>query len=152
MFTTTLKRVLIAAILMIAATSGYAADKGYKLGSVWNVSLISVEPGQTDDYIKGLKSFYTTVIDEAIKEKFVISYKMLDGDRANPQDWNFMILIEYKNWAAIDGINDKFDAIQARIAGSATKAEEEGKKQMSERVKIRSIFGGKPMQEILLTR
>jgi hypothetical protein len=151
MFTTILKRVLIAAI-MIAATSVHAMDKGYKLGSVWNVSLISVESGQTDDYIKSLKGFYTTVMDEAIKDKLVVSYKMLDGTRSNPSDWNFLILIEYKNWAAFDGLNDRFDALRARMAGSEAKADESDKKAMTERVKIRSIFGSKTMQEILLTK
>ena len=152
MITAILKRVLIAAILMFAATAGHAADKGYKLGSVWNVSMISVEPGQSDDYIKSLKNFYSTVMEEVIKEKLVVSFKLLDGNRSNPQDWNFMILIEYKNWAAFDGINDKFDAIQARIAGSQTKADEMDKKAMTDRAKMRTIFGGKQMQEIVLTR
>ena len=76
MFTNSLKRVLIGATFMIAATSGYAADKGYKLGSVWNVAMISVEAGQTDEYLKSLKGYYTTVMEQAIKEKLVISYKL----------------------------------------------------------------------------
>ena len=152
MITAILKRVLIAAIMMFAATAGYAADKGYKLGNVWNVSLISVEAGQSDDYIKSLKNFYSTVMDEAIKEKLVVSFKMLEGNRASPQDWNFLILIEYKNWAAFDGISDKFDAIAARIAGSQTKADEMDKKAMTDRVKMRTIFGNKQMQEVVLTK
>src|SRR5438045_2580150 len=102
MFTNSLKRILMGATFLIAATSSFAADKTYKLGSVWNVAMISVEPGQNDEYLNSLKGFYTTVMEEAIKEKLVISYKLFQGNRANPQDFNFMILIEAPNWASLD--------------------------------------------------
>ena len=152
MFTNSLKRVLVGAILVIAATSGYAADKGYKLGSVWNVAMISVEAGQTDEYLKSLKGYYTTVMEQAIKEKLVISYKLFQGARANPQDFNFMILIEAPNWASFDGASDKFDALAAKFAGSEAKADETNKREMSDRAKIRTIFGGKNMQEVIFVK
>jgi hypothetical protein len=147
-----LKRVSIGAIVMIAAMSANAADNGYKLGSVWNVVMISVEPGRGDDYLASIKGYYTTVMDAAIKEKAVLSYKLLQGARSNPQDYNFLIMIESPNWASYDLLPDKLEALAGKFAGSAAKAEETAKAGNADRTKIRTVFGGKNMQEILFTR
>jgi hypothetical protein len=147
-----LKHACVGAILVLAATSGWAADNGYKLGSVWNVVMISVEPGRGDDYLGSIKGYYTTVMEEAIRDKAVISYKLLQGARSNPQDFNFLIMIESQNWASYDKLPDQLEAIANKIAGSATKAEETAKTGMADRTKVRTVFGGKNMQEVVFTK
>ncbi|HEY1392979.1 MAG TPA: hypothetical protein VFV25_06365, partial [Methylibium sp.] len=74
--------------------------------------------------------------------------KILVGNRANPSDFNVMILTEGPNWASLDGLDAKFDAIAAKFAGSADKATEMDKKTMTDRAKIRTIFGSKMMQQV----
>ena len=147
-----LKRASFGAIVMIAAMSATAADKEYKLGSVWNVVMISVEPGRGDDYLASIKGYYTTVMDAAVKERSVLSYKLLQGARSNPQDFNFLIMIETPNWASYDQLPDKLEALAGKFAGSAAKAEETAKAGNADRTKIRTVFGGKNMQEILFTK
>jgi hypothetical protein len=147
-----LKRASVGALLAIAAMTAHAADNGYKLGSVWNIVLVSVEPGRGDDYLASIKGYYTTVMDEAIREKVVVSYKLLQGARSNPQDFNFMILIESPNWASYDKLPDQLEALAGKFAGSAAKAEETAKTGNAERTKIRTVFGGKNMQEIVFTK
>ncbi len=134
--------------LFFVSSFAFAADKNYKKTSVWQVSFISTEAGQSDTYLDSLKNSYMTVMEEAKKQGLVLSYKILTGDRANPQDWDVMIMIEYPNWSSFDTIEEKFDAITAKFYGSNDKADEHSKKEMSDRVKIRTIFGGKAMQEI----
>ena len=135
MSTSSLKRTALGAILMIAATCS-AADNGYKLGSVWNVVMISVEPGRGDDYLGSIKGYYTTVMDQAIKDKVVVSYKLLQGARSNPQDFNFMIMVESPNWASFDQLPDKLEALAGKFAGSVAKAEETAKTGMADRTRI----------------
>jgi hypothetical protein len=147
-----LKRACVGAILLFAAIPGWAADNGYKLGSVWNVVMISVEPGRGDDYLASIKGYYTTVMEEAIREKAVVSYKLLQGARSNPQDFNFLIMIESPNWASYDKLPDQLEAIANKVAGSATKAEETAKTGMADRTKVRTVFGGKNMQEVVFTK
>jgi hypothetical protein len=149
---THLKRASIGAVLAIASMAAGAADNGYKLGSVWNVVMLSVEPGRGDDYLASIKGYYTTVMEEAIREKAVVSYKLLQGARSNPQDFNFVIMIESANWASYDKLPDQLEAIAAKVAGSATKAEDAAKAGNADRTKIRTVFGGKNMQEVLFTR
>ena len=152
MFMTCLKRFSIGAVLAVTAFAAHAADNGYKLGSVWNVVMISVEPGRGDDYIASIKGYYTTVMEQAIKEKAVVSYKLLQGARSNPQDFNFVIMIESANWASFDKLPDQLEAIAAKVAGSATKAEDVAKTGNADRMKIRTVFGGKNMQEVVFVK
>jgi len=147
-----LRPVLLCLALLLIAPAVQAADKHYKPTSVWSVSLISVEPGQTETYLESLRGYYTSVMDEAMRQKLVLSYKIFVGDRANPHDWDVMILIEGPNWASLDGLDDKFEAIAAKLAGSADKADSQQKKEMGERAKIRTIFGNKLMQQIEFTK
>ncbi len=147
-----LKRAFAGAMLTLAAMSANAEDRGYKLGSIWNVVMISVEPGRGDDYLASIKGYYTTVMEQAIKEKAVVSYKLLQGARSNPQDFNFLIMIESPNWASYDKLPDQLEAISAKVAGSLTKAEETAKTGMADRTKVRTVFGGKNMQEVVFSK
>jgi hypothetical protein len=143
-----LKCLLLSLLLAASATATWAAPKGWKNTSVWNLSLITVEAGQDDAYLESLRGFYTTVMEEAIKQKLILSYKILVGSRANPDDFNLIIMTEGPNWANLDGANDRFDALAAKLAGSADKAEEVQKKAMVDRLKMRTIHGNKLMQQI----
>jgi len=143
-----LKHVAAALLLATLATPSLAADKNYTKGSVWITSLIKTEPGKQDDYVDSLKAQYTTLYDEAIKQKIVLSYKILIGGSANPEDWDVMILTEVPNYAAFDTLEAKFDAIAEKAYGTQAKADENDKKEMTDRALIRKIFGGKLLQEI----
>jgi len=136
------------AMLFLVSSMAFAADKNYKKGSVWHAAFITTEAGQTDAYLDSLKGNYTTVMEEAKKQGLLLQYKIMIGDRADPHDWDVMILIEYPNWSSFDTIEEKFDAITAKYYGSMDKADEHDKKEMADRMKIRSIFGGKTLQEI----
>ncbi|MEP6939215.1 MAG: hypothetical protein ABI846_05580 [Rudaea sp.] len=133
---------------MLASSASFAKDPNYTNGSVWGVTMIRVEPGHGDDYIDSLKANYTTVMDEAVKEKAILSYKILVGNSANPSDWSVLILIEGPNWASLDTAEAKFDAIGTKLRGSMAKSDATDKEDMTSRVKFRSIFGSKSMQEI----
>ena len=142
-------------VLLLAATlslSALAADKNYSRGSLWGITMIKTEPGKQNDYIDSLKTEYASVYDEAVKEKVILSYKILAGDAANPGDWDVAVLIEMPNYASLDTIEAKFDAIAAKIFGSEAKADDTTKKLMGDRVAIRKIYGDKLLQELHFTK
>lgn len=144
-----LVRCFAAALLAaVFALPSVAADKNYTKGSVWSVTMIKTEAGKQDEYLDSLKAQYTGLYDEAVKQKVITSYKILIGDSSNPGDWDVLILTEAPNYAAIDTIEGKFDAIAEKIYGSQAKADETDKKAMTDRLPIRKIYGGKLMQEI----
>jgi hypothetical protein len=123
----------------------FAQDRVYKEGSVWNVSFIRTASGMEDEYIKNLKTTWKAVHEEALKQGLILSYKILAGTAANPQDWDMMLLVEYKNLASLEGTEDKWDAIFKKVIGN----DEAMNKLMSTRVSQRTIFGEKILREVV---
>ena len=113
---TTMKIILLAVVLLIG-TRTIAQDRVYKDGSVWTVSLIKTTYGMNDEYLTNLKSTWKALHDEALKQGLILSYKILAGDVANPQDWDIMLLVEYKNLASMEGTDDKWAAIYKKVIG-----------------------------------
>lgn len=126
-------------------TSVFAQTRSYTEGSVWAASFIKTNAGMGQDYLNSLKTTWKAVHDEAIKQGLVVSYKILDGEAANPEDWNVLLLVEYKNLASMEGTDDKWDAIYKKVIG-----DEAASKQLRDnRVSMRTIYGGKLLREIV---
>ena len=121
-----------------------AQDKPYKEGTVWSVSFIKVRPGMFDVYMRDLATTRKNLMNEAKKQGLIVSEKMLSGSAVGRDDWDLMLMVEYKNWAALDGLQEKFDAVALKMVGSEEKRMQLGIK----RNDLREILGGKTLQEI----
>jgi len=141
----TIIKLMILVLVITYSTGSFAQTRTYKDGSAWQVSLIKTETGQEVAYLNSLKTSWKSVMDEAKAQGLILSYKMLGGSSANPEDWNILLMVEYKNLAAMEGNEDKWDAIQAKVVGN----EDAQSKLRDSRVKMRTIFGGKMVREIV---
>jgi hypothetical protein len=122
-----------------------ADERPYTDGSVWAVSTVRTSDGMFDIYMESLGKTYKPVMDEAKKQGLILSYKIIGTNSSGPDDYNVLFLVEYKNWAAFDGISEKFEAIARK---SSTKAEDE--QLMKDRVTVRRYIDDKTGQEIIL--
>ena len=122
-----------------------AQDKTYTNGSVWQIGFIKVGANMTVEYLNNLKNNWKATHDEAVKQGLIVSYKILQGAAANPDDWDIMLMTEFKNMAAMEGQEDKWDAISKKIIGG----EEAMKKLNESRVSMRTIYGGKLLREVV---
>jgi hypothetical protein len=108
------------------------------------MSFIKVNPGQDETYLNSLKTSWKAVHDEAIKQGLILSYKILAGSASSPDDWNLVLMVEYKNLASMEGNDEKWDAIQAKVLPPA-----DMKKLMESRVAVRTIYGDKLLREVV---
>lgn len=139
------KILLLVVFLTISfGTKSFAQERTYKDGTVWEMEFIKINPGQEETYINSLKTSWKAIYDEALKQGLILSYKILAGSASNPNDWNLILMAEYKNLASMEGNEDKWDAIQAKLLPSA-----ELKKLVESRVAIRTIYGDKLMREVV---
>ncbi|HJX25031.1 MAG TPA: hypothetical protein VJ252_02660, partial [Chthoniobacterales bacterium] len=99
-----------------------------------------------DDYLKQLSQTLKPVYDEEKKQKIILDYKILDGDASSPHDFNMLILVQYPNMAAFDGLRDKMDPIVEKVMGS----EDQRRLTAVKRLDVREILGTKTMREITL--
>jgi hypothetical protein len=130
--------------LAIAGPSAFAQDKPYKEGSIWSVTFVRVKPGMFDTYIRDLGANRRPLMEQAKKEGLILQEKMLAGESAGREDFDLILMVEYKNWAAFDGLSDKFRALAQKIVGS----EDKQTQMMVKRTDVREIVGTKHMQEI----
>jgi hypothetical protein len=140
-------RILLLIVLLVItfSASSFAQDRTYKDGSAWTVSFVQVKNGMGRDYINSLKTTWKVVQDEAVKQGLILSYKILEGTASNPDDWQIMLMVEYKNLASMEGNEDKWDAIQTKVVGN----EEDQKKLREIRVNMRSMYGTKLLREVV---
>jgi hypothetical protein len=138
-------KITLLLVLLASSMRIFAQDRVYTEGSVWNVSFIKTTSGMEDAYIKNLKTTWKAVHDEALKSGLILSYKILIGTSSNPQDWDMMLLVEYKNLASLEGTEDKWDTIFKKVVGN----DDEMNKLMATRVSQRTIFGEKILREVV---
>jgi len=130
--------------LFLLAQSVLAQDKPYREGSVWNVTFIKVKPGLFDTYMRDLAANRKKLMDQAKKDGLIVSEKMLTGDATGREDWDLMLMVEYKNWAAFDGLSDKFRVLAQKMVGS----EDKQVQMMTKRTEVREIVGSRNFQEL----
>jgi hypothetical protein len=120
-------------------------EKPYTEGSVWYITMIRVKPGMMDVYMRDVLPLRKKINEEAKKQGLVVSSHILTGPATGRGDFDVMFLVEYKNWAAFDGITAKYDAIANTVVGS----EEKQVQLMTKRTEVREIMGEKAMQELI---
>jgi hypothetical protein len=127
-------------------TTAGGSTAPYSEGPVWTITMVKTKPGMDDDYLKTLSKIYKATNEEAKKQGLILDYKILLGDASTPQDFNILLMEEYKNMAALDNLRDKIDPINAKIIGN----EDVQRQGAVKRMEIREIMGGKLMREITL--
>ena len=144
--------ILITAFCVVAGysraqtSSSGSSGAPYTEGSVWDITLVKTKPGMDDDYLRGLGQTLKGAMEEQKKQGIIMEYKVLLGDASNRDDFNILIMVEYKNMAAFDGLREKTDPIMAKVIGN-----QDTQRQMAvKRLDIREILGTKTMREVTL--
>ena len=108
--------------------------------------MIKTKAGMSDDYLRQISQSVKPVYEEEKKQRIILDYKILDGDSMGAQDYNILIMVQYPNMAALDGLRDKMDPIVEKVMGS----EDQRRATAVKRLDIREILGTKTMREITL--
>lgn len=129
-----------------STTTTRGSNAPYTEGPVWTITMVKTKAGMSDDYLKSISQTVKPVMEAEKAQKLILDYKILDGDAASPQDFNILIMVEYANMAAFDGLRDKTDPIFEKVMGS----EDQRRAVAVKRLDIREILGAKTMREITL--
>ncbi|GIK59316.1 MAG: hypothetical protein HND39_05730 [Ignavibacteriota bacterium] len=124
----------------------------YKEGTVWSLTFVRTSANKSEDYLKGLANTWVANMDEAKKEGLILSYKILQGNPANEDDFDLLLMIENKNLAAFDPDEQrdaKFDAIEKKIRD---KMGDDYEMTITNYDDIRTLLGTKLMREISLKK
>jgi hypothetical protein len=127
-------------------TSMSMAGAPYTEGSVWQITMIKSKPGMEDDYFRQLSQGLKPIYEEQKKQKLLLDYKILLGESSDAHDYNILIMVEYQNMAAFDGLREKTDPIMAKVMGG----QDQQRQLTVKRGEVREILGSKTMREITL--
>jgi hypothetical protein len=93
---------------------GASLAKPYHNGSVWDIQYIRVKPGMDEAYKAYLSGQWKTMHDAFKKEGLILSYKVIESEGHSPNDFNLMLMTEYKDLASMEASEDKFTALERR--------------------------------------
>jgi hypothetical protein len=133
-----------AAFASLACTSfsALADDHPYSEGQVVNVSRIRTLDGHFDDYMNYLDTTWKRYQEAAKKAGYIVGYEVITVEPRTADDADLVLVIRYKNWAALDGALAKGDEIAKQVEGSLAVANQG----MVDRGKIRRLLGSSTMQ------
>lgn len=146
-----MKKVMLAlafgvALVLSARYASAKVDYPYTPGPVTDVSFIKTKPGQFDEYMKWIATVWKQTQEEAKKAGIVTDYKVFTVEPRNPGDADVILTVTFPNYAALDGLNDKLDAVAEKVEGSVQKANENA----IDRGKLRDVLGSELIQELVL--
>jgi hypothetical protein len=142
-----MKRLLGLLVALTILVPAAFAQEHYTEGPVWRVQLIRVKPTKMDAYLTSLRQSTKPLIEEQKKQGVITDYKIfLKQTKTNPDDWDICVAIQYKNWAALDGLAAKGEAARDKILGGKA----QGQELTDKRAEIREIISSDLLQEIFL--
>lgn len=123
------------------------AQEHYTEGPVWRVSLIRVKPNRMDEYLTSMQQSTKPFLDEEKRQGLIVEYKVfLKETKSNPQDWDICLAVQYKNYAAMDGLSSKVEGIRDKVLGGKQQAHQLGEK----REEIREVISSELLHEVVL--
>ena len=147
---TPMTRIFCAAGALLSLTSlatiARADGRDYNDGPVINVAAIRTVDGHFDDYMHWLATGFKKQSEASKAAGLILSYRVMVVQARSPNDPDIYLVTEFKNWAALDHLGGKFDAVAAKVQGSVDKANQA----QADRAKIRTVLGAQTMQEALL--
>jgi len=142
-----MKKLYGLAVMLLCFAPALFAQEHYNEGPVWRVQLIRVKPNHMDEYLTSLRQSTKPLLEEEKRSGMILDYKVFFKDTMHtPDDWNICVAVAYKNYAAMDGLGAKGEALRDKLLGGKQGAQQLGEK----RQEIREIISSELMQEVFL--
>jgi hypothetical protein len=132
--------------LALMGSAAWADDHPYTEGPVVNVSRIRTVDGKFDDYMNFVATKWKQEQEAGKKMGDILRYEVITIEPRAPDDPDILLVVYYKNWAALDGSIAKSDAIAKIVDGSVAAAN----KGEADRASIRRVLGSSTMQVLNL--
>ncbi len=134
-------------VFLLLLVPALFAQEHYTEGPIWRVQLIRVKPTHFDEYLTSLRQSTKPMIDEEKRQGLVVDYKVFFKEtKSNPEDWDICVAVQYKNYAAMDGLSAKLEAVRDKVMGGKQAAQQLSEK----RAEIREIISSELLREVYL--
>jgi hypothetical protein len=134
-------------VFLLLLAPALFAQEHYSEGPIWRIQLIRVKPTHMDEYLTTLRQSSKPMYEEEKRQGLILDYKVFFKETKNsPEDWDICVAIEFKNYAAMDGLAAKGEAVRDKILGGKAPAQQLSEK----RAEIREIVSSELLREVFL--
>ena len=137
---------LIAVVLTLSIVVYAQVNRPYRNGTVWSIGFIRMKPGMDTAYLNYVAGDWKREQEALKKDGLIISYKVLQTEAHGSNDWNLMLLTEYKDLATYERSLDKTDALLQTVIGN----DEKQRQGYRDRLEIREVLQDRIAREIVL--
>jgi hypothetical protein len=139
------KKMVCVALLTLTGGLALAEGRSYTEGAVTEVSWIRTKPGMFDAYMAWLGGERKKEMEAFLKAGIIVAYHVYSTAPRSPQDADLILTVTYKNMAALDGLDDRTDAIDKQIFGSM----DDANKAAISREQMRTVIGTQLVRELI---
>jgi hypothetical protein len=137
---------LIALILTFSIIVAAQVSRPYRNGSVWSVAYIQMKPGMETAYLNYIATDWKRNQEALKKDGQIISYKVMTTETHGRDDWNIMLMTEYKDLATREANEAKADNLAQTVIGN----DERQMQGYRDRLQIREVLEVRTAREIVL--
>ena len=143
----TISKFVISFILLLAGTniSFGQTNEPYTDGPLWQVQFVRTKPGMSDTYLKNLSAGWIKVMRAAKEAGYIMDFKVLGAEPASENDWDLMLMYEFKNYAVLDGMREKMQTLEKKVFSTG---EDQLHKESVDRNNLRVLQGGRLTQQM----
>jgi len=142
----TLVTSLIVLILTVSVVVVAQVKRPYHNGSVWSIALIQMKPGMETAYLNHIAGDWKREQEALKKDGQIISYKVLTTEAHGSNDWNIMLMTEYKDLATMEANETKADNLAQTVIGN----DEKQMQGYRDRLQIREVLETRLAREHIL--
>jgi hypothetical protein len=137
---------LVTLVLTVSVVVLAQVNRPYRNGTVWTIGFIRMKPGMETAYLNYVAGEWKRDQEALKKDGQIISYKVLQTEAHGSNDWNLMLMTEYKNMATREANEAREDALYQRTIGN----DEKQRQGYRERLEIREVLADRLAREIVL--
>jgi len=143
-------RILVSSLIVLLLTLSIVVvaqvSRPFRNGTVWSIGFIQMKPGMETAYLNYVAGDWKREQEALKKDGQIISYKVLTTESHGSDDWNIMLMTEYKNMATMEANETKADNLAQKVSGN----DEKQMQGYRDRLQIREVLENRLAREIVL--
>jgi len=130
-----------------AASAPTPPVRPFHAGPVWIITFVHTKPGLSLKYMEFLAAEWKKEQDALRKAGLILDYKVIGTESHSPNDWDLMLMTEYKDLATLEANEDKMEAVAMQALDLNDQKMLQG---YQERSSWRDIIGERLAREVIL--
>ena len=143
-------RILVSSLIVLVLTVSVVVvaqvNRPFRNGSVWSIALIKMKPGMETAYLNYVAADWKREQEALKKDGQIISYKVITTETHGSNDWNIMLMSEYKDLATMEANEAKADNLAQTVSGN----DEKQMQGYRDRLQIREVLEVRTAREVIL--